>query len=272
MKNLIFGFVLLSGMAHAENLTVTVKDFNFNYKNPQGSGSASSFTRSSVLNKEAVQVSVDKVGDVFKLGVTGAETHDFEFKGAPSFMTEAETMNVTGFNLSLTDRLVLSMTQGRFNSAKDELKLDGVNLDCARDGKSEEAMDQLINGCIQKMTLKSSKFSSSSEENMMGIFAQSISKAVDERLGIDAVGVNSLDLRTTAGNYDLSADVKAQISGKVRSKGFMSYEEKSGKLSIKINEVKFGILNITGKVFDELKKQEGEKLKVQRPYVYFTVK
>jgi hypothetical protein len=119
------------------------------------------------------------------------------------------------------------------------------------------------------MTLKSSKFQSQeAEESLAAVLSETISKAIS---GSD-VTVNSVDLKTNAGKYDLSADVKAQVSGKVKSNGNMSYDPASGKLTLKISEVKFSILNITGKVFDELKKNESDKLKVKEPYVYYTIK
>ena len=89
---------------------------------------------------------------------------------------------------------------------------------------------------------------------------------------LGGVGVSALDLKTNAGKYDLSAEVKAQVSGKVKSNGNMSYDASAGKLTLKISEVKFGFLNITGKVFDELKKQQSETLKVNEPYVYYSLK
>jgi hypothetical protein len=269
MKGFIIGAVLLNSyVVCAEPLNVNVRNFNFTYANPHGEGTATSFSRSQLFNEE-LKVTVDKIDKDFKLNVSGAETQEFEFKNAPSFMTDAQTMNVSNFNLTLQEKLNLSLASGRFNSPENSLKLDGLNLDCGRDVNQAEVMDQLISGCIQKMTLKSSKFQSQeAEETLAAVISETISKAID---GSD-VTVNSVDLRTNAGKYDLSAEVKAQVSGKVKSNGNMSYDPASGKLTLKISEVKFSILNITGKVFEELKKKESDKLKVKEPYVYYTVK
>jgi hypothetical protein len=269
MKSLALGLVLVSGVSFAaEPLNVTVKNFNFSYKDPHGDGSATSFTRNQLVDEE-VHVAVDRIDKDLKFSVTGSESHEFELKDAPSFMTEAETMSVNGFNLSLLDRVVLTLASGRFNSKDDSMKLDGLSLDCARDLTKTEIMDQLLAGCIQKMTLKSSKFSSQAEEGFVSLLSTSISSALSDK---GDLGINSLNLKTNAGKYDLSADVKSSISGTVKSNGNMSYDEKAGKLTLKISEVKFGILNITGKVFDELKKKESEKMKVKEPYVYYTLK
>jgi len=269
MKYLFIGVILLNTcVVYAGSLNVNVKNFNFTYTNPHGEGTAASFYRSQLIDDE-LKVSVDKLDKDFKLSVAGAETQEFEFKDAPSFMTDADTMSVSNFNLSLADKLNLSLAAGRFNSAENSLKLDGLNLDCSRDASQVQVMDQLISGCIQKMSLKSSKFQSqAAEESLAAVLSETISKAIS---GSD-VTVNSVDLKTNAGKYDLSADVKAQVSGKLKSNGNMAYDPASGKLTLKISEVKFSILNITGKVFEELKKKESDKLKVKEPYVYYTVK
>lgn len=268
MKSLFLGLVLVSGFVHAEPLHVSVKNFNFNYKDPHGEGSATSFSRNQFVNEE-VQVAVDRIDKDLKFNVTGSENLEFELKNAPSFMVEAETMTVSNFNMNLAEKLVLSLGAGRFNSKDDALKMDGLSLDCARDLSKQEIMDQLLAGCIQKMTLKNSKFSSQNTEGLLGIVTDSIASVVSEK---GDLGINSLDMKTNNGKYDLSAEVKSSISGKVKSNGNMSYDHVSGKLTIKISEVKFGILNITGKVFDELKKKENEKMKVKEPYVYYSIK
>lgn len=273
MKSLFFSALLISSVAQARSFDVSVKNFNFTYQNPHGEGSASSFNRNGLLTNKAVSVSVDKLDKDFKLLVYGAETQEFELKNAPSFMTEAETMSVMGFNLDLADRLNMTMSSGRFNSVKDELKLDGVNLDCTRNTSQKEVIDQLISGCIQKMTFKSAKFSQSAQDGLINALENALSAALTENSVVLAgFGVTALDLKTDAGKYDLSAEVKAQVSGKVKSNGNMSYDAATGKLTLKISEVKFSFLNITGKVFDELKKQQNERLKVNEPYVHFYVK
>ncbi len=273
MKSLIVGMLLISAAATAQTApTVSIKNFNFTYQNPHGEGSATSFSRSSFKVDQGVTVAVDKIDKEFKLIVSGSENQEFEFKNAPSFMTEAETMVVSGFNLEVADRLTLNLLSGRFTSVKDELKLDNLNLDCARDVNQKEVMDQFINGCIKKMTLKTATFSQSGEEGLVSALKTAVENSLDDQSLLGNIGVSSLDLKTNAGKYDLSVEVKAQISGKVKSNGNMSYDPASGKLTLKISEVKFGFLNITGKVFDELKKLQSETLKVSEPYVYYSVK
>lgn len=268
MKKFLVSIMLMSSFAHAEALQVSVKNFNFNYQDPHGEGTASSFTHSK-SQSEAVSVQVDRLDKDFRFVATGAENVEFDFKNAPSFMTEAETMSVSGFNMNLSSSLTLSMTSGRFTSRTSTLKLDSLSVNCARDAAKEELMDQLLTGCIQKLSFKTSKFQSQSEDGLLDVLKASLAEVVGEK---SSITINSLNITSTSGKYDLSADVKAQISGKVRSSGNVGYDARTGVLTLKISEVKFGILNLTGKVFDELKKKESDKLKVKQPYIYYSLK
>jgi hypothetical protein len=213
MKRFCIALAFCSGMAHAQT-QVHVKSFNFSYQNPLGEGKASSFSRSKTTTSEGVNVAVEKFDNEFHIQVTGGEEHEFIFKNAPSFMTDAETMNLSALNLDLNEQLNLSVSSASFNSRSDSLKLDGLALSCQKLGASENVMDQLISGCIQKMSFKSSKFSSQDTDAL-------ISSVLNETLtsNLAGIGVNAVDFSTNNGKFDLAGEVKAQISGKVKSYG-----------------------------------------------------
>lgn len=266
MKKLLFVLAVSSNFALAAPAMtqVNVKDFNFTYKNPSGTGTAVSFQRNQLIDQK-ISVHVQKVATDFILNVSGAENQEFTLENAPSFMTEADTMKVNGFNLDFSQKLKMSLSSASFNSYSDSLALNGVTLDCARNAGQGEVMDEIIGGCFKSMSFKSSQFSS---EN----YAEALMSAVIDKAPQGAIGISGLDLKITNGNYVLSANVKADISGKVKSSGTMNYNQNTGMVTLKITEVKFSILNVTGKVFDELKKMENENVKVNKPYVYIKVK
>jgi hypothetical protein len=127
----------------------------------------------------------------------------------------------------------------------------------------------VISGCLQKMSLKSSGFSSKGESGIDQALLKAIDESHDEILG--GVSIKNLDLRINAGKFELSADVKAQISGEAKANGTMKYDQPTKKLTVKISEVKFGFLDVTSRVFDELEKQESNSFKVSKPYLYITI-
>lgn len=266
MKKLLFGLVLMADIALAAPVAsnVNVKDFNFSYNNPHGSGTAASFGYSSLIDQK-LSVSMQKVATDFVLNVSGAENQEFVLENAPNFMIEADTMKVNGFNLDFSQQLKMSLSSANFNSYSDSLSLSGVSINCARNSTMSEVMDEIISGCFKSMVFKSSQFSSQNS-------AEVLMNALVDKAAQGAVGISALDLKITNGNYALSANVKADVSGKVKSSGTMNYNASSGLVTLMIKEVKFSILNVTGKVFEELKKMENEKIKVNQPYVYIKVK
>jgi hypothetical protein len=262
MKKFFFSLAFFSFMAQAEVHSLYVSNLNFDYVNPQGRGSADTFGSS--LNEGArLDLLVDRVDRDFRLTIQGNREEMFEFKNAPDFMVDAETMSVNQFNLNWADRLNLSLSSGRFDSREDGLKLDGLSLDCIRAEEESNVLDQLVQGCVQNLSFKLSKFTSSGNY----IFFEELS---DSRGG--DLQVNSLDFKIRSRKFDLTADVRAQVSGKVKASGQISYDSQRGQLTIKISEVKFGFLNITSKVFDELKKNQNDRMTVKEPYIYYLLK
>lgn len=251
-------FFLLSLSVQAQQGIVDVQGFNFNYQDPNGSGTATSFSRDPKLSLQDVSLNILKTADGFTLDVSGAENYQFLLKDAPAFVTEAKTMVVENMNFNLSQSLSLSMNSGEFLSEKDELFLELIKLNCARETATAELIDQLISGCVRDLTLSASRFSSKP--------TQVVSKTSG------SLAIKNLQLKSRDGKFDLSADVKAQISGKLRSHGYANYDPSTGILALKISEVKFGILNVKKMVFDELRKKQSETLVVKEPYVYFHLK
>lgn len=232
-------------------LSLLLNNFNFSYQAPFGEGVS-----------DTQKVKMEKIGDEFKVDVEGAHTQSYSFSQAPDFIQEALVIKLQAMNLNYDQSLKLSLGSGVFQSLGRDLSLTKVTLEC-------EGAEELINGCLKKLSFKAANFRSQGEG-----FEQALMKAVDtghdEFLG--GLNVLNMDLKIVAGNFDLSADVKAQMSGKVKSTGTMSYEAGSKKITIKINAVKFGFLDVTSKVFEELKKKESEQLIINKPYIYILQK
>jgi hypothetical protein len=258
MKKLILSLILCSGFVQAQTPSVSVRNFSFEYHSPSGQGTAAEFTLGSDIHQN-VAVAVEKSESNFKFHVSGLETSDYEFKNAPKFLTDAESISISNLSVAFDKTLNIGLSSGLFSSPDSSLHLEGLSVNCNK-GSTEDVVDQLISGCTQSMVFKTSKFTS-----------ESIEEALTEVMA-EAIKINGVDLKVNAGKYNLSAEVKASVSGKVKSNGSMSYDASKSLLTLKISEVKFSIFNITGKVFDELKKKESDKFKVNEPYVYITVK
>ena len=268
MKTLLLSLFMTS-MAWGQVSQVNIKNFNFDYQAPSGDGTAESFSYQKKV-MDAQKVHVEKVGEDFKILLEGVENQEFTFKDAPDLMKNAQEIKLSAFNFSFADTVSLTMTSAIFNSPDKNIDLRNMNLACDRISTFPEVMDQVISGCIQKMSLKTSALSTDGESG----FDQALMKAIDGRHDeiLGGVSIKNLSLKVNGGKFDLSADVKAQVSGTAKGTGTLKYEADGKKLTVKISEIKFGFLDVTSQVFDELKKQESSTFKVNKPYLYIMVK
>lgn len=267
MKTLLVSLFMTS-MAWGQVSQVNIKNFNFNYQAPQGDGTADSFSYQQKV-VDAQKVHVEKIGEDFKILLEGVENQELTFKDAPDLMKNAEVMKLSAFNLSFANTVSLTMASAIFNSPDKNIDLKNLNLACDRISTFPEVMDQLISGCIQKMSLKTSGLATDGESGLDQALMKAIDETHDEVLG--GVSIKNLNLKVNGGKFELSADVKAQISGTAKGTGTIKYEAAAKKLTVKVSEVKFGFLDVTSQVFDELKKQESATLKVSKPYIYITI-
>jgi hypothetical protein len=245
-----------------------IKNFNFNYQAPLGQGTAESFSYESRFSQQQ-NVLVEKVGENFLIKLDGVEEREIVFNNPPELVKDAEAIHLKNFNLTLNETASLSMSKAIFSSPDKELDLSSFNLNCNRFSGHEELMDQIIAGCLEKMLVKAGGFNSRAEQGI----EQALTKAIDASFDAkQSVGVKNMNFKITAGKFDLSAEIRAQISGKAVGNGTIKYDQPTKKLTVKLNQIKFGILDLTSKVFDELEKQENTNLQVKRPYIYFTIK
>lgn len=260
MKILLLS-VLLSSAAMAQVSKVDVKNFNFNYHAPLGDGVADSFSYEKLVNAQKVEV--EKVNGEFKILLEGVENQELTFKNAPALISDAESISLKAFNLSFAERFALSISSAEFNSPGKIVELSNLNLSCDRVASFPEIIDQMISGCLQKMSFKAGALSTDGE-GLDQAFIQAVEKS--------AMGVKNVDFKVNGGKFEMGAEIKAQISGKMKGNGTVKYEAVARKLTVKVSEIKFGILDVTSQVFDELKKQESDSIKVSKPYVYITIR
>jgi hypothetical protein len=256
-------------MAWGQVSQVGISNFNFNYQAPQGSGTADAFSYQHKIDA-GQNVQVEKVGEDFKILLEGVENREITFKNAPDIIKNANTIKLSAFNFSFADKLLLTLNSAVFNSPDKTVDLKNLNLACDRIATFPEVMDQVISGCIQKMVLKTGGLSTNGESGLDQALMKAIDEQHDQILG--EVGLKNVSLKVNGGKFDLSADIQAQISGTAKSTGSIKYEAAIKKITVKVSEVKFGFLDVTSKVFDELKKQESATLKVSKPYLYLTIK
>jgi hypothetical protein len=161
----LLSMLFVSGLSYAQVNQVEIKNFNFSYKAPLGEGLAESFSyQQQKMNQQ--KVFVEKFAEAFKIKLEGQENQELEFKGAPQFVQDADIINLNGFNVGLMDQVSLSLIQGEFVSPSEKLNLKNVNLSCDRIDRTAQILDEVLNGCLQRMSLKVSGFASQPEKGL----------------------------------------------------------------------------------------------------------
>jgi len=267
MKVYFLGMGLLFS-ASISAAQLEIKNFSFNYQDPQGQGVAENFDYRLKKMLAPSEIAVEKVDNKFIFKSSGTINQEFVLSNAPDIMLDAHNMLVKKLNLYVNSKLDFSLDSASFNSSDDHLQLSRMTLICSRDMKETKVEDQVLQGCISQLKLATSNLSSKSLVINQMISSLIESSPIPKR---PDVNIENLDLRIASGRYELSAMVKAQISGRLKSHGNVSYESSKKLMAIKISEVKFTFLDITDEVFDELKKNESERMKVKKPFIYLNL-
>lgn len=256
MKRIFTLSLLLSTSMSWAISSAKVKNFNFNYANGLGEGRATSFD----VVKNQSQVTVTKVGSDLEFSSSLLE-ENFIWKDAPVMILDSK-VNVAGFNLDLDKKVIASLTSALFVSDS-KMSLQGLTADCQRKSASD-VIEEVIAGCLSEGNLKVASFDSQSLNNFVSL----ISEEVDSQ----NLTVKSLNLAVKNKAFNLSLSTKIGVNGTIKARGTTDVDYQNKKAVIKVDEVKFGILNITSKFFAEIEKMKNESVEVRRPYIYLTYK
>lgn len=267
IRSCFFLFFITPVLSMANPGIKRIKNFNFDYVDPNGFGVADSFSREGAPSGRA-EVSIEKKNKDFFFFVKGSEDYQFELNDAPTFMTTAETMNVSGLNLSLENNVRVNISSADFRSSKNEMKLENFNLTCSKFSAKMDWIENLLIGCVSSMNLNSEYFNSSKVNK----FLQHILREFKNKENFDPSSlfdVNDARISINNGQLKVYGQIKSDISGKIRGKGHFFYHESQKTLELRIDEVRFGILNITQRIFNEIKEANIPNIEVRQPYVYW---
>ncbi len=186
--------------------------------------------------------------DISMLGVTDAEKIDLS---ALNFHNDSEN-----FFLSVED---VNARDTEFNTS-----LQSAFIDCKREKRYEDVADDLLSACLKNSEIKAVSGDFSSKTNSFyNVFD-------NETLGDE---FTLSDLNIAVKNGKLKGSFKSNISKGVRVKleADTSYNVESREVTVKITKAKASFLDIRKTIFKELGKLEVEGLRVEKPFIYFTI-
>ena len=80
------------------------------------------------------------------------------------------------------------------------------------------------------------------------------------------------DAKVSIQRGKLTFEVRVAGIGKINGNGSVTHDEARREIAIKIDKVRFGFLDVTGRFFGMIADMESDTVKVSRPYIYVTYK
>jgi hypothetical protein len=172
----------------------------------------------------------------------------------------------SGFNFVVNNkRLDLSIKNALLTTDADQNLIDNLKLNCPTFTRQTQDQNELILlNCLTNSSLTLNNFESKEAKLF---FANLLSETFLKDISVNNIKVGQAQLNIKNNSFTGSIRVELDIKATVKLEGTTHYDLSDKTIRVKIDRARVGILNITGMLFDELKKMESDKITVQRPYV-----
>lgn len=236
---LSFGLTLLAVPlpTHAADWLAT--NFSMNYDNGRGvaQADAAQFTiEGQVYNFSNASFDVSWGADHL---VIERPADSFRYEIAAPFMKDVKSAQVEGLSFkAVPGQISFAVGSAKLQQVKSDTELDKTTLSC----QSAAGAPDPVDACVEYLRLKSD--------------------------GVDAgdTKIKEASLSVTKGKLTFAVNLSGV--GKINGEGTASHDAANKTVVLKISKVKYGIIEVTGQFFSQLKNVKSDMIKVDRPYVY----
>lgn len=238
-------FVILLSFCHqafAQFPITNIENFTGNYAEPSGEATATNFSYETINFGKNPVFTVERQAGFINLRTPDKE---FTWENPPAFIDELNTLNWQNIRLNSDDNH-FSLNVPRFNGNSDEASFSTSNLslNCAHAGNQyQDLASELLDACLNNSADLST--SAISFSNARGTTLSRL----------------NFDIRKNKLNFSVNVGVTVKGDGQVW------YEHGNKMIRIKIDRAKAGFLNVRGKLFNELKALESNKIRVHEPWI-----
>ena len=259
--------IALSKMSFATLPEVHIKNLNFVYNAPLGTGKVEQ------IDIPSMEVSAAMVDITANIDVPNNKaTMDFggsnlELSPIPQILKDLQMADIVSLVLDVTTSdLNLTGTRVFYKTNNSGMALENFKAKCLiNNNQLPTYQEKILDYCTTDGDVYIGKYSSMSNANIKNIVS-----SLDMATNGDGNTFNSSEVKSInfdTNNHDLSGSVT--IDGKtIRFWGGSWYMAEQKTFKIRLDRAKWGLFNITDKVFDELKDKQSAKFIVQRPYLY----
>lgn len=239
-KMILITLCLVTHLAYSQLPNITINNFSGNYANSTGEATSEVFKYADIEFEKDSTFTMYKQAGVFFLKTPDEEV---QLDDIPDQINDLKDVSFSGVNIETTQSKISVNIPSLSGSSADEKKVDLSNfiLNCEGDLSGVDTKEAVLDTCFNKKG------------------SVTLDKFVSNKDKMKNLSVSVLNNRLS---------FRAKVSGvTARGWGTSEYIASENKVLIKVDKVKVKFLNVTGKFFKELAKQDSENIVVNRPYI-----
>lgn len=267
MRAIVLLIAFLSSSVQAGFEKISVKKLNLNYENSYGEGTLEKVGLGYSLKsiKVPYRIAIEKTDHSFEVT---SEFLDFSwinpykiFHNAQKLITNNTDFSIGGAVHSLESDSLLIVPKGRgiYRAQKVNMKCEGQGTGILK--------TRVLEDCRHKLDLSVKRV-----EVPADFILYRILYSLPEIQGdLDFPGDN-LILTSRDGQFNLQLYIKYYVYAGLRARGHFQYENDYQTLAINVNQIKFGILNVTNLVMKRLQAANRSRdIKIDPPWIRINI-
>lgn len=245
---LIFLITMTSVYASLEK--IQIKNLNFTYALPYGSGDVEKVSVGASLKKENYPVEIRRADSSFEIS---SRFVDFQWLNPPPFVHNISKGKATGLNLKIDQRQhFLNAADLQFTGEKTgEFVFNNLNIVCQGSSLKSVPIERLKIDCLESLQGSISHLELPFEF-ITSIAAQLPDEPTETE---DNIPSNDFAIKIEQGDFFSYLRIKYIVRAYLRFWGHAQFENEGKTLAIRMDEIKYGVLPVTTLVMNELRRQ-----------------
>lgn len=258
--------------AFAELPRIDIDQFRGDYRSPAGSGIAQRFDVPGFAHSKAlknISIGIEKTQTGYNMTTPD---HFFEWSDAPSLLMNLESAQWSAIGVKSSPQSFVTKAQSlNLNREKDQINFRNFLLDCKLTKPSHPSFSQtFLEACLNgqsRATLTS--FQKTDKSATTSKLLQDLMMAVTpyEIAPLSQTTVDDVEIKINRQSFEAQLTTKVVFNTTVKLDGMVYYENDQNRIRLRLDKAKAGFLNVLSKVFEQLEKNQSDKLIVQRPWV-----
>jgi hypothetical protein len=266
MKAILLFSLLFSSATFAAIDKFHVQNLDLNYQLPKGPGTFDKVGAGSSKKFLNQNFQIERVSEAFEVT---SDIFDFTWKNPLHFIYDLKNVEIKKTSASIGSKIhsLESESLVVVPSGRGEYKTEVLNGTC--EGRATgELKNRVMDDCLTKMDLKIKKLDLPNDFILYRILETFPALPTAE---IDIPGDN-LELTTKNGDYVLQIYIKYWMYAGLRSWGHVQYENNHNTIAIRVDQVKFGYLNVTSLALKKLKEfNTNPNIEVDPPWIKINI-